>query len=46
MNDSNDFWSRLWRDGSIASALAGLAITGLVAAAKTAFTDPEDDHDD
>lgn len=43
MNDSNDFWSRMWRDGSLASALAGLAITAAVAAAKTAFTDSEDD---
>lgn len=43
MNSNNDFWSRLWRDGSVASALAGLAVTAAVAAAKTALTDPEDD---
>lgn len=39
---NDDFWGRLWKDGSIASALAGLAITAAVAAAKTAFTDPDD----
>ncbi len=41
--DNGNFWARLWRDGSIASAIAGLAVTAAVAAAKTALTDPEDD---
>ncbi len=42
-SDNESFWARLWRDGSVASALAGLAVTAAVAAAKTALTDPEDD---
>ncbi|MFO0692924.1 MAG: hypothetical protein U0230_05160 [Polyangiales bacterium] len=42
MNHGN-FWGRMWADGSIASALAGLALTVAVSAAKTAFVDDDED---
>ena len=38
-SNTESFWARLWRDGSVASALAGLAVTAAVAAAKTALAD-------
>lgn len=37
------FLDRMWADGSIASALAGLALTVAVSAAKTALVGDDED---